>query len=147
MVSSRYIVLVLIIATLIGCASHSESKTTTSQSTQASASCPVYESRNWHAWIDQSNESSDSALLNIRGEIDLPSPGHLINIVAGPLDRRQPPSLKVLVDVLPPREPAIQVITAKNIEYSMETSILHYRSIVILCDERQLAALVNVSAN
>ncbi len=113
-------------------------------SQSVSNACPAYETRNWRAWIDTSDSSTGTGRLNITGQIDLPSPGYSIDVTKGRLDKRNPPLLRINVAPMPPEGAALAVITSEDVLYSVETPILRYRSIVVLCGERRLAELMDV---
>lgn len=140
---------VLLAVALSGCA-HSDPSDpvpagpTNDPAPLATHDCPAYETRNWRAWIEPINNATGRGQLNITGQIDLPSPGYSINLTLGPMDRRHPPSLRINVAAIPPDDAALAVISSEDVSYSVETPVLHYRSIHILCGERQLAELLDV---
>ena len=104
--------------------------------------CPVLETRNWHAWIERVGE--DGARLNISGEVSLPTPGYQVEWQPGILDRRKPPAQRISVSFLPPEGIVAQVITPTKINYTMSTSILEYRSVMISCGDKLLAEIPHV---
>ncbi len=106
--------------------------------------CPIYDSQNWHAWFDQLDQSTHTGRLNISGQLQLPSPGYIIEYFTGPLDRHRPPSLRIGIQLKPPVDPVIQVISTEDLRYTVKSSVLHYRSIIIFCGDRQLAEIVDV---
>ena len=112
---------------------------------QAIIKCPVYDSRNWHAWIDQLDRSTGSGRLNISGQIEVPSPGYSMEFSLGPLDRRSPPSLRVQLSLKPPEGAVIQVIHTEKLQHSFDTKVLHYRSIILTCGDKKLAEMVDVT--
>ncbi len=111
--------------------------------TTDNSSCPVIESRNWHAWIDRVAENEPR--LNISGEVDLPTPGYQVEVKPGILDRRQPPAQRFSLSFTRPDGIVAQVITPTKVSYTMPTSILEYRSIMIYCGDRLLAEIPDVT--
>ena len=118
--------------------SHSEIAQTTDNSF-----CPVLKTRNWHAWIDRLGEKESR--LNIRGEVDLPTPGYQVEWQPGILDRRQPPAQRLTLSLVPPEGMVIQVITPTKVNFTMPTSILEYRSVMIYCGDKLLAEIPDVT--
>lgn len=111
---------------------------------QNTVNCPVMESRNWHAWIDRTNE--DEARLHISGEVDLPTPGYQIEWQPGILDRRQPPTQRFAIFFTSPEGMVIQVITPTEVSYTMPTKILEYRSVAIYCGNKLLVEIPDVTS-
>ena len=105
--------------------------------------CPVIETRNWHAWIDGFGE--EELRLNISGEVDLPTPGYQVEWQQGILDRRQPPTQRISLSLIPPEAMVIQVITPTKVNFTMATSILEYRSVMIYCGDQLLAEIPDVT--
>ncbi len=105
--------------------------------------CPVIASRNWHAWIDRVAENEPR--LNISGEVDLPTPGYQVEVKPGILDRRQPPAQRFSLSFTPPEGIVAQVITPTKVSYTMPTSILEYRSIMIYCGDKLLVEIPDVT--
>ena len=105
--------------------------------------CPVIASRNWHAWIDRVAENEPR--LNISGEVDLPTPGYQVEVKPGILDRRQPPTQRFSLSFTPPEGIVAQVITPTQVRYTMPTSILEYRSIMIYCGDKLLVEIPDVT--
>ena len=111
--------------------------------TKDNSFCPVMESRNWHAWIDRVAEGESR--LNISGEVDLPTPGYKVDWQPGILDRRQPPAQRISLSFVPPEGIVAQVITPTKVNYTMPTSILEYRSVMIYCGDKLLAEIPDVT--
>ncbi len=105
--------------------------------------CPVITSRNWHAWIDRAAENEPR--LNISGEVDLPTPGYQVEVKPGILDRRQPPAQRFSLSFTPPDGIVAQVITSTQVSYTMPTSILEYRSVMIYYGDKLLAEIPDVT--
>ena len=105
--------------------------------------CPVMETRNWHAWIDRLGQKESR--LNIRGEVDLPTPGYKVEWQPGILDRRRPPAQRISLSLVPPEGIVAQVITPTKVNFTMPTSILEYRSVMIYCGDKLLAEIPDVT--
>lgn len=112
---------------------------------QSPARCPIYESRNWKAWIERPSDQIETAQLHLTGQIDLPTPGYEIDWQPGALDRRQPPSLRIMLTLRRPEGTTLQVIDTQDIAFQMETQIRQFRSIQILCGDRVLVEIPNVT--
>ncbi len=106
--------------------------------------CPVMETRDWHAWIDR--VGLDESRLNISGYVDLPTPGYQVEWQPGILDRRQPPAQRITLSLVPPEGMVMQVITPTKVNFTMPTSILKYRSVMIYCGDKLLAEIPNVTS-
>ncbi len=107
--------------------------------------CPVLESRNWHAWIDKVLVRERKGRLNITGQIDLPSPGYAISWKLGPLDRAKPPGQRLSLDIKPPDGMVIQVLTPTQIHIQTEAQVLEFREVAIYCEGTLLASLPGVT--
>lgn len=106
--------------------------------------CPVYESLNWHAWIDQLDTASGTGRLNVNGLIELPSPGYTIEYHVDSVDNGGPPSMNIELKISPPKGMSIQVITTESIQHSTETKALRLQSVTVSCGDKQLAEMVDV---
>ncbi len=130
------VVTFLVSAILGGCAA-------TTASTAEDGTCPIQETRNWHAWTDRGGTDGAGRLI-VTGRVDAPNPGYEITLEPGPLDRRNPPSLRVLLKATPPDGPVIQVIDPRDVALTMPSKILHYRAILIFCGDHLVAELPEV---
>lgn len=119
--------------------------------TESSARCPVYESRQWHGWIDQVRENSQKTgkegRLVLKGKVDAPTPGYRYSWKAGPMDRRFPPALTINLSFHAPEGVLIQVITPMDVSMTLPTQIMHYREINIVCGGQKIATLPDVMVN
>ena len=71
----RFLTTLAAAALLTACASETPDETPPDDKDEAMAlACPVYDSRDWSAWIDA--EPPGPARLHIRGKVDLPTPGY-----------------------------------------------------------------------
>ena len=106
--------------------------------------CNVYESSNWQAAV----KKNDAGNLNLKvtGDVVMPTPGYKIEWNRGPMDRRQPPSLRLILKATPPAGVAsIQVLTQQNVEFIMDSPVPKYRSIIILCGDKKLSEIQDVA--
>ncbi len=67
----------------------------------AQDNCPIYDTRSWHAWIDRGGEGGGNRLL-VFGQVDFPNPGYEVSWTEGPLDRMNPPSLRLRLEPVAP---------------------------------------------
>ena len=113
-----------------------------------SASCPVIESRNWHAWIDRVAENEPRLIVS--GEVDLPTSGYEVEWRSGILDRlssnggSQPPAQRLSVSFTPPDGIVAQVVTPTEVSFTMPSLLLEYSSVMIYCGDKLLADLPDV---
>ena len=82
--------------------------------------------------------------LNISGEITLPTSGYTISVRAGPLDRRQPPTQRVILDLVKPDGPALQVLTMEAVSGQLSDALPAYRAVMIVCGDKALAEIANI---
>ena len=143
---SKYTMLLVISLSIYGCttAATNVTKDAIDSNVSADSYCPVYDSRNWHAWIDRVAGENSNPRLNVSGQVELPNPGYEYKVVRGPLDRRNPPSLRIRVILSPPDGMTAQVIDTKDVTFQMNTDVLEYRSIIVLCGDRQLGEMIDV---
>lgn len=111
--------------------------------TNTTTSCPIVESRNWHAWIDRVAENEPR--LVISGEVDLPTPGYEVEWRSRILDRRQPPAQGLSIFFTPPNGIVAQVITPTEVSFTMPSPVLEYRSVMIYCGDKLLADIPDVT--
>ena len=105
-------------------------------------SCPIVESRNWHAWIDRVAENEPR--LVISGEVDLPTPGYKIEWRSGIRDRQQPPAQRLSISFIPPDGMVAQVVTPTEVSFTMPSPVLEYSSVMIYCGDKLLADIPDV---
>ena len=110
---------------------------------KAIENCPVLESSNWKAWIN-AMPGSESASLNVSGEIILPSAGYQVSLMNGPLDRRQPPAQRLRLEVSPPDGMSAQVLTPHKVETKLASNVKSYRSVMIICGDGVLKVITDV---
>ena len=106
--------------------------------------CKVLKSSNWQAAV----KKNDAGKINLKvtGDVMMPTPGYKIEWYRGPMDRRQPPSLRLILKATPPQgEASIQVLTQQNVEFIMDSPVPKYRSIIILCDDKKLTEIQDVA--
>lgn len=106
--------------------------------------CPVYESRDWQAWINAMPGPNSNPTLHIRGEVDMPTPGWSVELVEGPADRMQPPGLRFRLETERPGGITTQVITPTEVRYAEPTPYSQIREIIIICGDRTLVTIEDV---
>ena len=106
--------------------------------------CPVYESRDWQAWINAMPGPNARRTLHIVGEVDMPTPGYSVRLVEGPADRAQPPGLRFRLEATPPDGMVTQVITPTEVRYAQPTPYSQIREIIIGCGDETLVKIDEV---
>ena len=133
--------ILLFILYLIGCSSKA---TQVSTSHPIANNCSIYDSRKWHAQINQ-YQSENKFLLVVTGEVDLPSPAYKVAWSLGPTDRANPPGQRLFLSAESSTNAAsIQVITPTKIEFKRKVPFPVYRYISIVCGGRLLATITDV---
>lgn len=107
--------------------------------------CDVYESSKWRAWLDKSGHNND-LILKVSGEVTLPSPGHTVEWHTGPMDRMQPPGLRLrLITLAPPSgQMNIQMLSEQRVTFKMTSPVPEYRSVKVLCGDQVLVNMKDV---
>ncbi|MEM1420917.1 MAG: hypothetical protein AAF661_06600 [Pseudomonadota bacterium] len=108
----------------------------------ATASCPVIDSRDWRAWVDA--EAGGSRVLRVSGEVDLPTPGYSAAWRLGPADRRAPPAQFLDLAFAAPDGIVAQVVTSTQVSYQGDAVYPAYRAIRIRCGDRVLAEITEI---
>ncbi len=111
---------------------------------KAKAGCPILESNKWHAWLDRYTDQEQTYRLNVVAEVTMPTPGYQFAWREGPLDRRQPPSLRLFLTPTPPEGLVTQVLSTEPLEYQSMSKNREYRSIIVVCAEEVIAEIVDV---
>ncbi len=106
------------------------------------ASCPIYETRDWTALVDKGEAPY---VLQVAGTVDLPNPSFEVEFRPGPMDRRRPPALTIFLDANASGGAASQVIDQRMVEFRFETPIRNFRAVRIVCGDRLLAEISDVS--
>lgn len=127
------------IAALAGCATYADAPPPA-----VSDGCAAYESRNWQAYINAMPGPNAQRVLHIMGEVDMPTPGYSVELIAGPADRAQPPGLRFRLATQAPGGMVTQVITATQVRYAEPTPYSAIREITIGCGDRTLATITDV---
>ena len=126
---------------LVSCAPYADEPGTA----PPASDCPVYESRDWQAWINAMPGPNSNPTLHIRGEVDMPTPGWSVELVAGPADRAQPPGLRFRLKTERPGGIVTQVITPTEVRYEAPTPYREIREIIIGCGDRTLVTIDEVT--
>lgn len=111
--------------------------------TPIQANCPVLESKDWVAWLNRM-PGPDGASLHISGKVVMPTPGYNIEVIKGPLDRRQPPAQRLRLNITPPPGMVPQVLTTQEVKASFLAQASAYRAVIIGCGDKVLAEITNV---
>jgi len=110
-----------------------------------SGACPIYGSRNWHAWIDRPAQKAASYRLNIVGVVDLPSPNYEVSWAMGIMDRANPPAQRLAISARIKGEgAAMQAITPTRVEIKHETPFSVYREVNVFCGNKLLTTIYDV---
>lgn len=118
--------------------------TGTDEADVAADSCPVYDSRNWGAWLDVMPGPNATPKLHITGEVDLPTPGYTAQWTAGPADRANPPAQHFDLSFTPPDGMVTQVITPMAVKYEGDAAYASYRAIIVSCGDEVLAEITDI---
>ncbi|WED27767.1 hypothetical protein L3V77_05880 [Vibrio sp. DW001] len=104
--------------------------------------CAIYDTRDWQASITTLTGSENNYVLKVSGLVDLPSPAYQVVWQKGPMDRANPPSLRLRLTTLNATEGAsIQVITTAKIEYTLETPLPVMRNVMVSCGDSVVATI------
>lgn len=106
----------------------------------ATNGCPVTESKDWQAWVNAMPGPGEPK-LNITGNVTFSKPGITALFSLGPLDRRMPPSQRIIMTAVKSAETleATQTLSA-----SLPALAKSYRSIIIVCGDDVLASITDV---
>lgn len=132
---------------LIACSTPNMKNTTNQTHEESSAEnhCRIYDSRNWHAWLDTFDLVEGKYRLNITGEVDLPSPGYELTWQMGIADRAFPPGQNISLSAKKADgRMSIQVITPTAVSLKQEVPHAAYRKIAIFCGDRLLTTITDV---
>ncbi len=112
--------------------------------TEAPETCPVLESGAWTAAVVG---EPGARRLRVAGTAALPTPGWRAQFALGPQDRRLPPAQIVRLSFAPPGGVVAQVVTEERLGFEAETAIDAFRVVRIVCGDRLLAEIPNLSAD
>lgn len=118
---------------------------TTQQETAQTAGCPVAQSRNWTAYVNRMPGPDARPMLNVQGEIDLPTPGYRIELLAGRADRSATPVQQLALELTPPGGIVAQVIQTEMVRFQGPAIASRYRGVTIMCGGKALAEITEVS--
>jgi hypothetical protein len=108
------------------------------------ASCAALASRKWDATLTRASGATPKYILNVVGEVDLPTPGYTPVWKMGVSDRANPPGLQLLLSFDPPKEVDTQVVTINPVRFSMEVSSSRLRYIMVKCGDATLARIPDI---
>ncbi len=136
-------------AVLLALAVNGFAETTCDPATEEAAGdadgCPVLSSSDWNAWIDHTPGTGEPT-LNVTGVVELPTPGFTFVWREGPLDRRSPPTQRLVLVPESPTGLVAQVLTTETVQYRAHALATDYRSIHIVCGSHTLAIIDEVAA-
>lgn len=137
-------VAILCSSLLVSCSSQEvDSVATQANNTDNLMNCPVLESSDWNAWLNKI-PGTESASLNISAKVVLPSAGYNISLVNGPLDRRQPPTQRVRLDIVKPVSPSRVSPVTQDLVGKLPAFTKSYHSIMIICGDKVLENITDI---
>jgi hypothetical protein len=107
--------------------------------------CPILKSEKWHVWLDKFTEKKGQYRLIVNGQITLPTPGFTMRWFVDSTDRMHPPSLRLMLQPKASNLITIQVLTTVPVEYTLETSLTEFNSVLIYCGEKLLSRIEGVN--
>ena len=107
------------------------------------AKCHIISSNNWSAQLETSEQGK--AMLAIKGDIELPSPGYSVVLEQGMADRSATPSQHFNLKTKQLDGMYIQMVTPMTLQHSAPAIAKQYRSIVIHCGGEVIATIDNVA--
>lgn len=102
--------------------------------------CPLASSSNWQAWLNRM-PGTDEPKLHITGDIEFAEPDLTASFNLGPLDRRMPPSQRILMTVQ--RSEGTKKVR-QNVSADFPVLAADYRSIVIVCGSNEVATITEI---
>ncbi|MEM9784290.1 MAG: hypothetical protein AAF899_17665 [Pseudomonadota bacterium] len=108
-------------------------------------SCPVLASDDWQAELLLEGNDPAALRLVVTGTVTLPTPGHAIDWTMGPLDRRQPPALRLALTATPHDGLVAQVLTNETVRFEGASPVPAYRAVIVTCGESVLAEIPDVA--
>lgn len=137
-------ILVLVFATAPGGPAAGEDGSTQGVGEPENTRCPVLESADWTAWVTTQPGSSEPG-LHLSGRVVLPTPGFAVQGRLAALDRRQPPSQRVLLDFVPPDGVVAQVLSTEDVQLTFPALANAYRAIIVICGDATLGEITDVA--
>ena len=134
---------ILAVCSLSSCKDEPQKITEIIKMSESQQTCPVISSNKWQANVTVS-ENSSFYNLQIEGEITMPTPGYRAVWSEGPTDRMLPPTMRLQLELSPPRQMVIQVVSTKKIKHVIETPISEFRRVMIYCGNEKLGEINNV---
>ena len=135
--------LLLAFATAPGNHAAAEGGSIQEASGSANGGCPVLESADWIAWV-ASPPGSSVPSLHLAGQVVLPTPGFTVQGRLAALDRRQPPSQRVVLDFMAPSGVVTQVLSTEDVQLSFPALANTYRSVIVVCGDTTIGEITEV---
>lgn len=130
------------IIALAGCQNMNAESVSDAPTAQKTEECSIYDTRDWQASIASLEGTDEKYKLSVSGEVDLPSPAYQVMWKQGPMDRANPPSLRLKLTTENNSEGAsIQVISPTKIEYTLETLVPAMKQVIISCGDNVIATV------
>ena len=107
---------------------------------ETSRTCPVLESRDWWAAIEQ----GDPKQLTITGVVTLPTPGYTFSWKLGVADRSMQPRAVYHLTATAPQGMVTQVLSDDTVVYRGLALTDAYRAVVVMCGDQILAEIQEV---
>lgn len=113
---------------------------------EAIPDCPVLETANWVAYINSMPGPDAVPMLQVIGQVTLPTPGYSFAWREGKMDRSAVPAIHLILDITPPgpNEMVMQVLTTETISYKTEALSSGYSKVVIVCNDAPLAEITRI---
>ena len=136
--------LVLVFATAPGGRAVGEGGSIQGAGQPESAPCPVLESADWTAWVTTQPGSSGPS-LHLSGQVVLPTPGFTVQGRLAALDRRQPPSQRIVLDFGPPDGVVAQVLSTEDVQLTFPALANAYRAVIVICGDTTLGEITDIA--
>lgn len=106
--------------------------------------CPVSDTRDWSAWVDNLPGPDAKPMLRVAGQVKLPKPGFNESWTVGMADRSAIPTQHLMLELTEPDGMVIQVETWRQVSFSTPAIAENYKSVIVKCGEEVLAEIANV---
>ena len=111
---------------------------------QSENQCPIYESKNWRAVLTLQGEGQ-AQVLHVTGQVVAPTSNYSFTWKEGPIDRRNPPTLRLKLIATPPEGIQLQAIQSVDVAYSAPALAPRFSAILVICGDRMIAEIGKVT--
>ncbi|KEO90476.1 hypothetical protein EH31_10335 [Erythrobacter longus] len=132
-----------LVASLSACSTYNAGPAPDTSSQIVADACPVMEGSNFKAWLNMMPGNGEPK-LNVRGQVVFPSAGYTHELKLGILDRRQPPTQRLIIEVTAPSAPSAQVLTTQEVSGQFPALASKYQAITIVCGTKVLAEITEI---